>query len=67
MTNETSNLSQRAIQSLNIANPMKDTLMDAWDYVFHPVNPVINLGVAQNDLMNKELSEKVHTTSYMDV
>lgn len=33
--------------------------MDAWDYIFHPVNPVINLGVAQNDLMNDELSEKV--------
>lgn len=62
MTNKSSNLSQRAIQSLNVPNPMRDALMDAWDYIFHPVNPVINLGVAQNDLMNDELNEKVDYT-----
>ena len=52
-------VSKRALEGMAVANPMRDALFSALSYVYDPVNPAINMGTAQNDLMQNELHDKV--------
>lgn len=57
--NNSSYLSKRSFANAATANPMRDAYDVAWNYLNDPENPLTNLGVAQNDLMTPELTEKV--------
>lgn len=52
-------LSDRAVASLAAPNPLREILLPAMPRFHDLEEPVINLGLAQNDLMQKELLEKV--------
>lgn len=53
-------VSKRALEGMAVANPMRDALFSALKYIYDPVHPAINMGTAQNDLMQKELVDKVY-------
>ena len=52
-------VSDRVIAALTNPNPMRDTFIASGNAIFNPETEILSIGVAQNDLMQQELKEKV--------
>ncbi|KAI7851044.1 pyridoxal phosphate-dependent transferase [Circinella umbellata] len=59
-------VSDRVIASKNNYNPMRDTFNATADLIFNPDADILNIGIAQNDLMNDILKEKVSASLSFD-
>ena len=52
-------LSDRVIATKNTYNPMREAFNATADLIFNPDANILNIGIAQNDLMTDILKEKV--------
>ena len=55
-------LSDRVNATKNTYNPMKETFNATADLIFNPDVDILNIGIAQNDLMTDILKEKVSSS-----
>lgn len=58
-------LSQRAVASLAAPNPLREVFDEVKD-IFQPNNAIINIGLAQNELMEDKLVAKVFERDSFD-
>ncbi|KAI8140718.1 pyridoxal phosphate-dependent transferase [Fennellomyces sp. T-0311] len=61
MSSNEGHVSDRAMMAFENPNPMRDTFIASGNAIFNPETEILSIGVAQNDLMQEELKEKVST------
>ncbi|KAI9493257.1 pyridoxal phosphate-dependent transferase [Zychaea mexicana] len=62
MNSQEGYVSDRAIVSMTNVNPMRETFNASAHLIFNPDAEILNIGVAQNDLMQDVLKDKVSTS-----